>query len=1743
MALELEPIVDSGEEKTKLNLEPLDLEPIDGGEKKKTSSREPLSLSPESRSEIPSTSTEGYKYQWSDSKPIKTASIAPHPEAPKTKVAAVNANTSQAAIQNPNLYVSSPNAKANREQYISSLSIPEEDQKKALADFDKYAESLNKMKGAYDEIKKDPNNPDNQIKLVEGFINLDHPEQADQKADEIIAKFPDYSPAYNYKASIEAKKGNYSFATDIINKGIEANPLDASLYNNRAAIKTQAGDLPGAIQDLDIAVDNTKNPHLLENIWVQKATIFNKLQQDKPLVQKYIEAIKGIDTQHDVTDQEYFNQKYVEAFKEANKYATLNNGETPADTTPKYQWNPAEKKLDIASPAVNTGNAESTDVLQPSEGGGNEQRKIQAQAELTNKIVNPDKPLANYVLEYGMQHGEEVVSGVKQAAGGLKHGGVSGLADLLLGTANAAMGAASLAVPEMVGFNVVANAAPEDLTKWAFAPATSIAEKAGYAPKAGGIADKLLKTSDLIISLIAMHKLSGGKEIKGLDTVEDKLRNEQDLSREDSAPIAEVLKEQGNEENIHDAVTAIVESAPDSFEKIKYEPTSEKELSAEKASVLKNMLVEKRPDLKEAIDKKPVNEMISEMQDRGIATNASGIEKYFDKVNNGEIKQPTLSEAETKRFDELSKIDEDLITDAQSKELEALKLKKEPATEKITEAVPETKPVSTIENKVEPKAEMQKPSVEKPSFDSADKKYSIERVNGELRIADKEGKVPGENTVLRVTKEYEDNFDYGKGKTAEDAITKEGIEVSDPKDMARVVAEKSSNPLEIIKSYQSIAEYADEKSYKNQIIDDYATRIDPASYKRFGDANNINASMAKRFFATKGEKGKQIDTLAQEISDSAGVEVTPADIIDFMENDKYQKKVSPDQQLLADKFKEITGLNLNSRTIDKAVSQELSKHNKDYEQYLRKEGGTFEDAKQQYEEAIYRGDIPESSHEQVGVAGSVSEDIKTEKGSAIKETITRAGEALKRLNRGGGEGIEGLVKQGADFDKLVDHAVKLIHAAIDKGVEVSEAVKQVIEDLKTTKLYKRIAAEKDFKEADFAKNLTDRFTEEHQTSEEIQASAEEFVKKHSPEGERKSFIETVKQGEKTTEGLKKTMDELDEFYKAITNKETLKKADKQIRENLGEARKEVLSSEPPTADKSAKAIRLIKHYESIKDYDTAIDILDVYDRQLRAAGQFIQTASLWNKLSPETMVRTANKTFRKIDKKEDLPKGVQKVILEKMQEIDRMPEGDAKTKATMEVLNFIADQMPLSFKEKFDAYRYQNMLSNPRSHERNIYANLLNTFLVRPLDITSVATYDLLRSPFNPVARDYKLSNAPKYLQSAVMNIPNAWTAAVEAFKQGYVADKIMDLGDTSNMIEAMRRTKLPKYLTFVSRLMESQDRFFSTIIAEAEKVRLMEKGLSESEATIGGKKIGESYLYRDKLGVNEADMPIISRALDQAGKWIVKGRNETVLGQALSWFVPFVTTPINVAKFSIERSPLGFIGGKYGKTQIANATIGTLVTGVGAMLAAQDKTTWTAPKDKKERELFYASGKKPYSIKINDTWVPLTYFGPYALALAMPAAYKNFKYDTNTSATDDEFDVIKDATIGIGGYISQQTPLSGLGGLFKAIEGDADYKLASVMGFTSEQMIPMVGMVKYVNSWLDPIYRKSSGYLESIEKDLPELSKGLPSYPTPSGKPATREPMNYWLPYDVGFDEKAYDILLQKRKTLLKKRALKNKE
>jgi len=507
--------------------------------------------------------------------------------------------------------------------------------------------------------------------------------------------------------------------------------------------------------------------------------------------------------------------------------------------------------------------------------------------------------------------------------------------------------------------------------------------------------------------------------------------------------------------------------------------------------------------------------------------------------------------------------------------------------------------------------------------------------------------------------------------------------------------------------------------------------------------------------------------------------------------------------------------------------------------------------------------------------------------------------------------------------------------------------------------------------------------------------------------------------------------------------------------------------------------------------------------------------------------------------------------LEKMAEIEKLPEAD-RTLKTQDLMGYIADNIPVTWKEKlstsFDSYRYTNMLSGPQTHERNLYQNLFNTLITRPADLAFEATYDIVKHPFNPLARNVSFSDVPKYYKNLATTLPDAIVAAKEAFKGNFSPKFMESQVGSSAILNARKQGMTPKALKTIPSVLEAQDKFFSSLISQGEYNRLIKNGVSEAQAKTAAQKIAEEYLVRTKLGDNKAN-PVAVRALDGLGQLMESMRKIPVVGEGAKWFIPFVQTPVNVAKMMVSHSPIGFIGGSMDSSQLAKATTGSVALATGAFMALQGRTTWAAPSDPKQKELFYASGRQPYSLNIGGKWVPMWYFGPYALSLALPAAMRDAQSDSRTALTDDTADKMLNVISGAMKFLASQTPMQGTAGFFRMIDGDIDYSAKGLAAGMAGQTIPLESFVRWVNGFVDPVYRKGNGVIETLEKGIPGLSKNLEPYTNPGltykdqKTPSKKELLNQFLPYRVTTPNKAYEPALDKRKDELQQNAIINQQ
>lgn len=228
----------------------------------------------------------------------------------------------------------------------------------------------------------------------------------------------------------------------------------------------------------------------------------------------------------------------------------------------------------------------------------------------------------------------------------------------------------------------------------------------------------------------------------------------------------------------------------------------------------------------------------------------------------------------------------------------------------------------------------------------------------------------------------------------------------------------------------------------------------------------------------------------------------------------------------------------------------------------------------------------------------------------------------------------------------------------------------------------------------------------------------------------RSFSQTIAKGEITSPELKRLIEKTDINYKPITNKDTLDFANKAIENNYDEALSLVKSNGPATAESNTISQLLIKKLQDEGNYTEALEIIEKVSAKATSQGQAIQALSMWGRLTPEGMLKFAQKTIDNANTKLPEPKKLKlteeaaKDITEKMKQIAGMEEGRAKTVATAEVLKKVSDQVPPSLLGKISNFQTVAQLLNGKTAIRNILGNAgfnilenAKDLIATPLDI------------------------------------------------------------------------------------------------------------------------------------------------------------------------------------------------------------------------------------------------------------------------------------------------------------------------------------------------------------------------------------------------------------------------------------------
>lgn len=447
----------------------------------------------------------------------------------------------------------------------------------------------------------------------------------------------------------------------------------------------------------------------------------------------------------------------------------------------------------------------------------------------------------------------------------------------------------------------------------------------------------------------------------------------------------------------------------------------------------------------------------------------------------------------------------------------------------------------------------------------------------------------------------------------------------------------------------------------------------------------------------------------------------------------------------------------------------------------------------------------------------------------------------------------------------------------------------------------------------------------------------------------------------------------------------------------------------------------------------------------------------------------------------------------------------------------------------FEAF-INSILSGPQTHAANIIGNLGNAVL-RPFERLSSATAELFIAPVRKRGRERFFGEAVVDVYGMFAGFPDAVHAFARTARTGMMTyGGKLEVGSRRPAIEGIKGTvtRVP------TRVLLATDEFFKA---------LSRRGALYAEAYRSGVKKGlkGQNLQDDMMATmaapseellkrldTEAAYRTFTKELGASGKKVIAFRGIP----GMRYIIPFITTPINIAKFGLERTPLKAFDiirmaakGELKQAGQLSEEIGKLAIGLGLMtwVATEVSTgniTGSGPADPAQRRALMLTGWKPQSFKIGNEYVSYSRIEPFATSIGILAdAAEIFQAGMEAGVIDDKvaadlMDKLAQATVN---NLTNKTFLIGLQDLSNAMQDPGRYGRQFVNRRAGAIVPSLIGQAARAQ---DPLLRDVQTTLDTIKSKLPAIGdfsgrQGLFPIRDLFGK-AIDQPGNFWYRYMI---------------------------
>ena len=457
---------------------------------------------------------------------------------------------------------------------------------------------------------------------------------------------------------------------------------------------------------------------------------------------------------------------------------------------------------------------------------------------------------------------------------------------------------------------------------------------------------------------------------------------------------------------------------------------------------------------------------------------------------------------------------------------------------------------------------------------------------------------------------------------------------------------------------------------------------------------------------------------------------------------------------------------------------------------------------------------------------------------------------------------------------------------------------------------------------------------------------------------------------------------------------------------------------------------LIQEAAKRGDTDTVVKLVADVAALGTEMGQNVQALRILKRLSPEGRLMASQRMVQRINEQHRGKKGWKDVTIpkENVQDLLSQTTPDGMDAANDRILRAVADQMPSSWVDKWNAWRYLAMLGNVRTQGRNLAGNTV---------------FVPARKFKNLIAAGLESALPMKERSKAILNRRAAGDRALIEFAKGdyaNVRDAILGTGKMNAASQLDQKRTIFKNNgdwgtraddgVLPRKVRAATDKLWSGVEGYR---KLTDWAMDQGDAIFAKSAYAESLAsYMKANGLKPADMVNQFGGETQAA---VQARNYAVLeaqkatyrdaskvATALSKFsrtnkatalltegiLPFKKTPMNVLKRGYEYSPVSFLTtftkgaydlktGKITATEwidrLASGLSGTGILALGWALTKLGILTGGALEDKKEQELNELQGVQNYSVVLpGDIYYDVSWMAPVSIPLFIGSEIANMQ-------------------------------------------------------------------------------------------------------------------------------------------------------